>query len=273
MSKGKLSYNRKKDLQKSLEELLCEVPQGQRIKLDKEILEELIFTEGEDKVKGKKVPCKFITWSGPFLRKIDLSEVSFEDVHWSLELCRDCYSDKIIDLSGTNINPDFEKSFARKNGLKLCIKNCNFTDAELSNVTLTGRCDIINCSFSNSDIKIDLSKINMSNVKLRNLDLSNQVVFGSFFCGLSNLEESHSHFYWVDFSDTGLDITVDDDCSLHLIQHHITHGLLVGCYVNGQRINSDRDNIFGKKYNIDDILKDVKGQIKSFKKPKFFGRR
>lgn len=39
MSKGKLSYNRKKDLQKSLEELLCEVPQGQRIKLDKEILE------------------------------------------------------------------------------------------------------------------------------------------------------------------------------------------------------------------------------------------
>ena len=79
----KLSKKDKDELRKSVEVLLKVSPDNKKIQLSNEILEELLFdTYVVNKEKGIKV--KIPVWSGDFLRKLDLSRVSFEDVSWSM---------------------------------------------------------------------------------------------------------------------------------------------------------------------------------------------
>jgi len=75
----KVSKQAKIELQKTIEEQLKNVPDGQRISLDNELLEELLFDKYViDEEKG--VIVKLPIWSGEVLRKIDLSKISFENV-------------------------------------------------------------------------------------------------------------------------------------------------------------------------------------------------
>lgn len=79
----KISLDGRKKLRKYIEELLEKVPKGKRIHIDKEILETLLFeklTIKKNTQKNYKLPI----WSGEFLSKIDLSEIDFENVSWSL---------------------------------------------------------------------------------------------------------------------------------------------------------------------------------------------
>ena len=73
----KLNESAKKELRANIEEQLKQVPDGQRVHLDKELLEDLIFFKGKNK-DGRVI--KVPVWTGHFLRKIDLSEISFENV-------------------------------------------------------------------------------------------------------------------------------------------------------------------------------------------------
>lgn len=81
---AELNWKKRKEVEKLLEE----VPEGKRIKLDKDQLEDLLFEKiyiaGRYLNHGKKTLIKFPVWSGPFLRKLDLSEVDFSDVAWGL---------------------------------------------------------------------------------------------------------------------------------------------------------------------------------------------
>ena len=79
----KLNKQGREELRKKIEEQLQNVPEGQRVHLDKELLEELLF-ETITYNKNTNEKLKLPVWSGDFLRKIDLSEVSFEDVAWTL---------------------------------------------------------------------------------------------------------------------------------------------------------------------------------------------
>ena len=78
-----LSKKNKDELRNGILELLKEVPEGQLVQIDKDILEGLLFetiTVSEEKNIQVKVPV----WSGEFLSKIDLSQVDFTNVSWSL---------------------------------------------------------------------------------------------------------------------------------------------------------------------------------------------
>lgn len=79
----KLNIKERENLRKYIEEILTKIPEGKKVHIDKEILEILLF----EKVTVNKKTKEFFNlpiWSGNFLSKIDLSEINFENVSWSL---------------------------------------------------------------------------------------------------------------------------------------------------------------------------------------------
>jgi len=124
-----------------LEEELSKVPEGQKIHKDKFLLESLIFEEGK---------TKRIAWSGPFLRKLDLSEVSFDNVIWYN------FEDKPVDLSGTNVNINFLHSWNGVNGSDIIIHNCNLSGVDLSKSHTEYVHQIINSDLSHTNATLDM---------------------------------------------------------------------------------------------------------------------
>lgn len=75
----KLDLEKRNELRKKILKELENVPEGTRIKLDKKILDQLIFFKFKDtKTKEQR---KIPVWTGEFLRKLDLSELSFENAY------------------------------------------------------------------------------------------------------------------------------------------------------------------------------------------------
>lgn len=140
---------------------------------------------------GEPSIAKFVVWSGEFLKKIDLSEVSFEDVVWEVRdgfvSCTYDENGKIIwateyykqfgvdriTLSGTNAIIDFHKSYAYKigqhwspplndkDGHCIYINYCDFSGTDLSNNkidlsnnTIYEGAIVSNSNFDNTGIKI-----------------------------------------------------------------------------------------------------------------------
>lgn len=190
-----LSKKDKQELRKSVEVLLNASPDNKKIQLSNETLNELLFdTYIVNKEKGIKV--KLPVWSGDFLRKLDLSRVSFENVSWLiLGLLADDFTlydytdfygelfDKntldelsklkvsIIDdtdqycvsYANTNAKIDFDSSFEVKyfDGY-LGLYHCNFSNLDLSNNQLFEKANqsrgswILENNFSNSNIKTNI---------------------------------------------------------------------------------------------------------------------
>ena len=113
----KINYQTREELRRMVEAKLKNVPEGTKIHIDVSLLAELLFEEEIlDQTTGNigKIPV----WTGDFLRKIDLSEVSFDGVCWDAEgylspQKEKKYSEAIsnIDFSYTNANIDFTKAF------------------------------------------------------------------------------------------------------------------------------------------------------------------
>lgn len=102
-------------LKSLLESDFVEPPEGERIHIQKEILEQLLFGTVIMDTPTGQVLVKYIVWSGDFLSKIDLSEISFDDVLWDINVEDDdnYYSENEIyeiNLSNTNAHIDFSKS-------------------------------------------------------------------------------------------------------------------------------------------------------------------
>ncbi len=94
-----------------------EIPDAS-IKIDTSLLEELIFQTEHIWYGGKQVTIKFPIWTGPFLRKFDLTSVSFDDVLWNKKafqtICNvslEIDENQDCDLSYTNAKIDFRKAF------------------------------------------------------------------------------------------------------------------------------------------------------------------
>ena len=79
----KLSKNNKDELKNEIIRWLKEVPNGQLVQIDKENLEDLLFETITIDIE-KNIQVKVPVWSGEFLSKIDLSQVDFTNVSWSL---------------------------------------------------------------------------------------------------------------------------------------------------------------------------------------------
>lgn len=186
----KLNKKGKDELRQKIEEELKEVPVGQRVHLDKELLESLLFDTCTEKLSdlwginsGKDVQVKYIVRSGAFLSKIDLSEVSFDNVMWKLNYEPESYFIEgskyhyqgidIIDLGNTNARIDFSKSVDGKYGessTSLEFYGCNFGGVDLSNNIIDCDCHIYECNFSNTNISINLNSNH--SIKIYDSDMS-----------------------------------------------------------------------------------------------------
>ena len=72
-----LSKTSRQNLRKFIEKSLKEVPEGEKIYIARDVLEDLIFEQDPNSIPGVKVPV----WTGEFLSKIDLREISFANVN------------------------------------------------------------------------------------------------------------------------------------------------------------------------------------------------
>lgn len=109
----RLTNDQKTDLRYKIKRLLESDEVKERIKIDKELLEQLIFDEGN----YKGAYCKVVAWSGSFLSKIDLSEIDFDNVLWRGEYVVDKKDNYVVKsdvlpiiLDNTNAKIDFSKS-------------------------------------------------------------------------------------------------------------------------------------------------------------------
>lgn len=272
-------------LRKYLEDQLKYVKYGQRIHIDKEVLEQLIFDTNEEQLNeaweseyvGSHVLVKYIVWSGEFLSKIDLSEISFDDVFWNTQYCKEeyfcknngddkkCYDNVAeINLSDTNAYIDFSKSinikYGNKNGLELI--GCNFMNTDLSNNSVdTGW--FINCDLSNTGVNININNpdsIHFMNANLAKLDLSNTHVTEMYFSACKK-----PVFYNCSLVDTGLRIDINDGIdnyefrqNLENLRNQMDLGYLYGCYVDDMEIKSKRRI---KEKMVNTICNDIKKQI------------
>ena len=222
---------------------------------------------------GKRVLMKKLIWTEGRLNNIDLSEISFNDMVWENE------SNTNIDLTGTNAQIDFSKSFDIKWGKPLRIKNFYFEDTNLSNNFINYDCHIDHCAFDDTGIKFSLRddcRISINYSSLTGVDLSETEVSEEIFD-----ENSKIHFIGnTILSGTGLSIKttpilnkIGDDLSIlsslgytieaeneisasiqkkfkdferqkelrAYLGKQIKEGRLEGCYVNGIKIFSIKE--------------------------------
>lgn len=269
----KLNKQGKEELRAKVLEQLASVPDGQRVHLEKEVLEELLFETYAEQLndtwgnlEGQKVQVKYIVWTGDFLKKLDLSEVSFDDVLWNLNYDPDGYfvdgtpyryeGIKEIELSNTNARIDFSKSFEGKhlgndenkgNNKDISISRCYFANVDLSNNVLGNTCEcwLSQCDFSNTGIVLDFDGkygISMADCNFTGLDLSKYTTDEFFFTTdgrMSGSCELLTGGVNNNFTNTGLNVQTYEAGPALVTKHlgqEIQMGNLVGCYVNGKKI-------------------------------------
>ena len=242
-----------KELRKRTKKMLKDVPNGQRIDLGKELTELLLFDVRELTFKEScllpenyKAKVKFLVWSGKFLRKLDLSKVSFDDVFWNVPYYREDDSDwedkypdfyegvDEIDLSNTNARIDFYQSYEGKICRRFpifewtcCIVNCNFKNVDLSNNILERGfyTQLDNCNFANTGLKIDFDFLQREYWRYLNSDRENDTdasgfALGCDFRGLDFNKYRVSYDFIVtpalddmpnNYNGTGIKISMSDD--------------------------------------------------------------
>lgn len=257
----KLNKEGKNALRNKIEELLKRVPEGQKIHLQKDLLEDLLFetlTLNQDYALDKKneeIAYKLPIWTGDFLTKIDLSEVSFEKVLFAAypEYLQDKFSymvdkDFKISFKNTNANIKYDFSKAREHDL---FYNCDFSNVNLSNVSLV---EAYNCIFTNTNVNAVLptkeTEINLGfyNCDFSGCDFSNKVLDAKVMAE-STWDNNMNN---CNFNNTKIKVTVDYsdffETSKEYLDSSKTHfselikkGYFDGCYINGKLIKSESD--------------------------------
>lgn len=198
-----LNEQGKNEIRKEIEHQLKNVPEGQRVHLDKDLLEDLLF----EKIIYKKEAGKFFKlpiWYGDFLSKIDLSEVSFEDVSWNLRrtLNNFCENENnvsknvdeiMLEIYGINYESETEKDVYNK----FIVHNAYVLDEDekinYSNTNANidfkkswefktfkkfsiGFCNFSGTDLSNNDLDRNCSCIQFSDISNTKINVSNDVV-------------------------------------------------------------------------------------------------
>lgn len=269
----KLNTQAKDELRAKIIEQLKNVPKGQRVNLEKELLEDLLF-EVITLDKEKDIKVKLPVWSGWFLSKIDLSQVDFSNVSWSmLDPSQDIgyleYIDGIsvdenvfdridkirtqniderydlgygflVSYAGTNANIDLTKSFEAIYRKYIEIRECNFEGVDFSQLDLSGLKGLYLNSSSISQTKLTIpSDIELTGHRsfFTNIDLSSREIdaYEYFFEDTYNLSR-------CDLENTGIRIKLDvekfKDGTYKEDLQEVMGEDWVGCYVNGKKIKS-----------------------------------
>lgn len=295
----KLNEQSKNELRKEIEEAVKRVPEGQRIHLDKELLDDLLFdTLTVNKELG--IIAKLPVWSGKFLRKIDLSEISFENVSWQalgqfadmfiipgividknfriqIEKIQNLDNNYVVDYSYTNANIDLTKSIEALNSNQIYIYRCNLEGINLKSQNLDNIevLDLVDSNLSNSNLHIPSNVgIVALGCDFSNLDLSDLTINGNEYidgdgCGLGD----------CCLINTGIKIKFDISDYKKLVSEFGKQTFIdkwIGCYLNGKRVYSvdERKNVKLQKIEeyekmkrdiFDSTVGSIEEQIKGFK--------
>lgn len=222
-----------------------------RIKLPLDVLEEILF---DYKKNGN---YKVIGFVSDNICKLDLSEVSFYNVSFN--------SDKHINLSNTNGNYDFSKTFEYLDHGKAIIRNTSFENVDLSNHSLEGEVYFANCNLRNTNLFpfwIDC-ETTLSSCDVRDNDLSMNGAFKPLtarededICGDLFFTQSGCNTYFINCNLAGsnVHINLDDDLSessYDYLNHIIEMGYLDGCYLNDKVILTKEE----KRSNRNELLR------------------
>ncbi len=257
-----LNIESKKELRKRVLELLEQVPEGTKIKLDSETLDELIFDKKTS--PDSNVVVKFPKFTGYFLRKLDLSELSLDGTYWYVD-------DKIIDFSYTDIKVDFLQAS------NIVIRGCSFEGVDLSNSNIDCVKSIRQTNLTNTkfplkqDNKICFSEVNFSHNDFSDLSFNLSSVLG--------IAQNYSmrNFKMCNFYDTKINFTYDEekdkniffvppnpnphdgyytyDWARNEFKSMLKNGYLDGCYINGILVDS---NNIDMNQGVDSILERFK---------------
>lgn len=212
-------------IRRYIESQLESLPENMMIHLDKELLERLIFIE---LVTVDGLVLKYPIWTGSFLRKIDLSEISFDDVCWSFKINKlipdfKTHEKYLIDLSCTNARIDFSKRYPGTNDLI----RCNFSSVNLESSNISSIVNMICVDISNTNAKIKLDDITATDCNFSGLDLRSSKISSKSFTGKTKPFIGNTNL-----SDTGISITAIDEEDKKLLKLMINDKLLEGCYIN-----------------------------------------
>ena len=260
------------EIRKKVEKQLSQVPEGQKIKLPKETLEILIFDNYVAEMESysiihdylkERVPFKMIAWDMKNYDKLDLSEVSFDNVYWGDERILDCTESirpkltagelkfrPIINLSNTNAKIDFSKAipiiiktgrYKNKYYNVRIIYRYNFNNTDLSNNLLNHGFVLKYSLLGNTNINIDFDNYYfvIDFTDLSNVDLSNNTVTKKVFS--TNEDEPQIYISHSVLRNTGLNITLPSYQVIKtndVLNSMILSGNLKGCYINGRVVGT-----------------------------------
>ena len=232
----------------------------------------------KEAIMKKAILVKIPVWTGPFLRKIDLSEVDFSNCLWDpevldqydiiwgsmidenfkyelttnkvpMEIDSETFNRNYVDLSYTNAKIDFSKSFnARVFDDHNTLVNCNFEGVDLSNSNTEYITSMFNCKLAKTIFKIfNMNEIYIRNCDLRTLDLSDIETY--FAAGVMYSEKVHVCIEYSNVKDTGLTVHVvpgDDEmygCQLKIFCNLVNKGFYNGCHIKMHYYTSIKEMI------------------------------
>lgn len=261
MEISRLSEESKNKLRGFIIAELEQVEEGKRIFLPVDLMESLIF---------KKEPIKIPIWTGPFLRKIDLSNVDFVETCFHgkessiISVDKDGNSSKSegIDLSYTNAKIDFSVHPFERNDI--VIDSCNFEGLNLSSASIKDGTKIYNSNFDNTSIHIKrFEKLFIRNSSFKNCDFS-ELVLPIENIRNDNLYGTNGIINNCDLSGTGLKLIITGKLPPYMESFNeiLASGKLDGCDAKGIII----DHNVHKTY--DDIIKTIENRDLEFLRSK-----
>ena len=272
----KLNKQTKDELRAKIVEQLKEVPIGQMVKIDKETLEDLLF-ETITVDKERCIQVKLPVWSGEFLRKIDLSQVDFTNVSWSMLGVDDSYVEEVIfydfDRYGieldeqtmsiikriqkdneqrfelangyavgyfrTNARIDLSKSFEAIHGNEISIRGCDFGGLDFSQQDLSNIKSIFVHSSNLYGTKLPIGNITLEAwaSDFNGIDLSTKKIDAFQY-----ILGEYSQLAACDLTNCGVQITLDvekirDGKCKEELKQAMNEDW-IGCYVNGKKVLS-----------------------------------
>ena len=253
-------------LRSILEEKLKRVPDKKKITIDKDILEQLLFETAYVVIDGKIEDrgCRYIAWSGPFLSKVDLSDISFDNVLWGYYgkyderfYINNDNKDIYVDLSNTNANIDFSTSARRRYDGYDTIINCNLTKVDLSKTSLGKDSVILNSSLRKTNLVFNNDTIGVfENSDLTGTDMTNVVVTEYSFC-----TDENGFGPFTILKNTGLNIRTNVESEEEYedaLRLSMSLGNLDGCYLDGELIDSELKDREENRTFINDVDSQIK---------------
>ena len=226
---------------------------GEKIKIDKNILESLLFEKKFE--NGKEI--KYIAWSVNLfpLSNIDLSEISFDNVSFD---CKRAFEEGIIEdcanLSYTNAKIDFSKSPSN------VISNVFFEGLDLSNSNIKCIKQISDSILSKTNLELsDFNSVYAKNVFMDNLNLGD----GRLNCrkdgDIFSLTDVKNIFINTSMFNSKANLTIDNNKDvLNCLQKlSLTDNAndFAGCIINGKNFD---DDLFNSILYVDDDISKIK---------------